>query len=133
MNHLHVLISKGRILTDLVDSVPDDMPPIDVTSHLLPLDLPAQMCLYRGDRRFSIESQPDAKIVRANRSRLRDWLATGIDVQWNKRPVEIVEDEMSVKLIFPDGTHASGDVLVGADGTRSFGKSVFRRCRLRIY
>jgi NADPH-dependent 2,4-dienoyl-CoA reductase/sulfur reductase-like enzyme len=36
----------GPALADLVESMPEEMGPVDQTSHLLPLDLPAQFVFY---------------------------------------------------------------------------------------
>lgn len=60
--------------------------------------------------------------IRANRSKLRVWLSTGLDIKWGKKCVDFeVRDGGGVKVIFEDGTAAEGDVLVGADGTNSSG------------
>ena len=99
----------------------DDLPPIDVTNHLLPLSLPAQFCFYQNGECTTTQADEKTRIVRANRPRLRDWLATNVDVQWDKRVTHIEEQESSVKLFFSDGTFATGDVLVGADGVHSSG------------
>lgn len=103
--------------------MPDDLPPLDITSHLIPLDLPAQLCFYGGSHKFVVESSDECKVVRANRSRLRDWLGTNIKVKWNARAVEIEEDGSSVIVRFADGSSATGDVLVRAYGANSIGVS----------
>ncbi|MCJ1353666.1 MAG: hypothetical protein MMC33_003653 [Icmadophila ericetorum] len=108
------------MLQDLIDSVPDDLPPIEQTSHLKPLDRPAQFAFFQQNGEcFKVTSTPDSKFVRANRSYLRDWLATNLDVQWDKHMTKIEETDKSVTLFFLDGTSATGDVLVGADGVHS--------------
>lgn len=109
------------MLQDLIDSMPNDLPPIDMTSHLLPLKIPAEFCLFHGEEKASFQSTEKRPILRANRTRLRDWLGTNIDIQWNRRMTRIEEDDTSVKLFFADGTYATGDVLVGADGVHSPG------------
>lgn len=40
-------------------------------------------------------------------------------VQWGKRCIKVEQDENSVTAYFDDGTTATGDVLVAADGVRS--------------
>lgn len=120
------------------------------TDHLQPLDLPAQIGLYfpgmegrlgvevrlnghvvLGDlcaskhitHATSGQDTPEAPIVRAERRRLRDWLATNIPIQWGKRVQRIVDNDDEVSVYFEDGTSAKGDILVGADGIKSVGKS----------
>ena len=60
--------------------------------------------------------------IRANRAKLRDYLATSIDIKWGKRftGYEIGSDGR-VSASFEDGSVATGDILVGADGLRSPG------------
>jgi 2-polyprenyl-6-methoxyphenol hydroxylase-like FAD-dependent oxidoreductase len=62
-------------------------------------------------------------IVRAERLRLRNWLATNIPVQWGKRVMRIEHSDEGVSMDFEDGTSAKGDILVGADGINSVGRS----------
>ena len=109
-------------MSKLKESMPDDLPSIEDTNHLRPLNLPAQLCFYDGGQKKAyVESSPEYPILRANRQRLREWLATKIDVQWNKLVSHIEQDGKSVKLTFEDGKTVEGDVLVGADGSRSYG------------
>lgn len=64
-------------------------------------------------------SQLPAHSLRINRGRFRDWLLSGIDVEWNKE-LELVEEHPDgVTVTFKDGTRAKGSLVVGADGTRS--------------
>lgn len=115
----------GSTLSRLESSMPAELGPVDQTSHLLPLELPAQFAFYditRPGIRVGVASDETGKIIRANRQRLRDWLLQGIDVQFNKRVVRVDEGGPGDKLVtvhFQDGTSASGDILVGAEGTRS--------------
>ncbi|ORY56607.1 uncharacterized protein BCR38DRAFT_414361 [Pseudomassariella vexata] len=113
----------GPALADLEASMPlGELGPVDKTSHLLPLGLPAQFVFYditRPEQRLGVISDDSGKIVRANRQRLRDWLLQGINVQLGKRLVRVDEDDDQVTVHFADGTSESGDILVGAEGTRS--------------
>jgi 2-polyprenyl-6-methoxyphenol hydroxylase-like FAD-dependent oxidoreductase len=112
----------GSALTKLTASIPAELGPVDQTSHLLPLDLPAQFVFYditRPGVRVGVVSDESGKIVRANRQRLRDWLLQGIDVQFGKRLVKVDESDEKVTVHFEDGASESGDILVGAEGTRS--------------
>lgn len=113
---------SDRIIPDLVAAFPDDMPSPAVTDHLLPLDLPAEIAFYDGhslDSRIGVQATGRQDIIRANRQRLRDWLATNINVEYDKAVESVDEDDQAVTLHFADGTSARGDFLVGADGSFS--------------
>lgn len=105
--------------------MPKDIGSIDQTNHLIPLHLPAQFVFYdinKPDMRIGVNDDESGQIVRANRQRLRDWLQKFIPVQYNKRVVRIDDSGKDIILHFADGSSASGDILVGAEGTRSVGK-----------
>lgn len=112
----------GPVLADLQEHMPDDIGPIECTNHIAPLDhLPAQFVFYhteKPDMRIGVEDDDKGKIVRANRQRLRDWLRTHIPVQYDRRAMKVVEDE-KITVHFENGTSATGDILVGAEGSRS--------------
>lgn len=74
-------------------------------------------------RRLGVTGGPDTFVLRASRLRLRRWLATKIPVTYGKQATEVVEAENSVTVHFHDGTTASGDILIGADGINSRGSS----------
>lgn len=112
----------GSALADLTTSMPADLGPVEQASHLLPLDLPAQFVFYditRPGSRMGVVSDDDGKIIRCNRQKLRDWLLKGVDVKFGKRLVKIEESGEKVTVHFEDGTLETGDILVGAEGTRS--------------
>ncbi|KAI1491817.1 putative monooxygenase [Biscogniauxia mediterranea] len=113
----------GPVLEDLQASMPADLGPVEQTNHLAPLDhLPAQFVFYDARRpglRVGVNDDASGRIVRANRQRLRDWLRTHVDVQYGKRAVRIEESADKVVVRFEDGTAATGDILVGAEGSRS--------------
>jgi 2-polyprenyl-6-methoxyphenol hydroxylase-like FAD-dependent oxidoreductase len=69
------------------------------------------------------QDSPGAPIIRAERLRLRNWLATNLQIQWGKRVKRIEHDDEAVSVFFEDGTNAKGDILVGADGVKSVGRS----------
>jgi 2-polyprenyl-6-methoxyphenol hydroxylase-like FAD-dependent oxidoreductase len=48
---------------------------------------------------------------------------TNIPVQWGRRVRRIAHDDDGVSVYFEDGSSAKGDILVGADGINSVGKS----------
>ncbi|KAL8931748.1 MAG: hypothetical protein Q9211_006758 [Gyalolechia sp. 1 TL-2023] len=115
-------IGLHTIINDLASSFPEDLGDLkEATDHLQPLDLPAQIGLYfpgmKG--RLGVQHTPEAPIVRAERRRLRDWLATNLPIQWAKRVQLIEHDDDGVSVYFEDGTSAKGDILVGADGIKS--------------
>ncbi|KAF2199401.1 FAD/NAD(P)-binding domain-containing protein [Delitschia confertaspora ATCC 74209] len=58
---------------------------------------------------------------RLRRSKLRELMSEGLDIQYNKHLSNITyaEDGQSVTAYFSDGTSATGRLLVGADGARS--------------
>ena len=68
-----------------------------------------------------VEDTPETPCVRVNRQRLFKVLSTNIPIQWGKQAVRVEESEENVTVFFADGTSASGDLLIGVDGT--FGSS----------
>ncbi|KAJ3573849.1 hypothetical protein NPX13_g4560 [Xylaria arbuscula] len=85
-------------------------------------NFPAQFVFYdinKPDMRVGVNDDDSGQIVRANRQRLRDWLRQFIPVQYNKRVVSVDDVGDQVTVHFQDGSSASGDILVGAEGTRS--------------
>lgn len=93
-------------------------------NHLKPLKLPAQFACYINGLRLAVTSGPDTPVLRANRNRLRRWLATNIPITYGKQAVGIEEAEDVATVRFRDGTRASGDIVVGADGINSYGKKI---------
>ncbi|KAK4164788.1 FAD-dependent urate hydroxylase [Cladorrhinum sp. PSN259] len=102
------------------DLLPDDLPPFQTTCHLLPLALPSQFRLYFPDgNAVGIQDTPETPCIRVNRLKLRKLLSTNINIQWGKYAKDIIQTADSVTVRFEDGTSATGDVLIGADGTYS--------------
>ncbi|OTA91349.1 hypothetical protein M434DRAFT_388951 [Hypoxylon sp. CO27-5] len=114
-------IGLHTILDELDASVPDDMGSRDFINHLLPLKLHYEFAWYRHDRtsKLGVRDDGSGKFIRANRTRLRKWLATNLPVQYGKHAVLIEEKNDSVTVHFEDGTSATGDILIGADGPHS--------------
>lgn len=77
-----------------------------------------------GDRKYIVEDSPETPCIRASREQLRTILSTGVDVQWGKKVGRVEEVDDKVLIHFEDGTSASGDLLVGADGTHSSSQSI---------
>lgn len=73
--------------------------------------------LETAEARFSI---PASKRLRINRRKLRNLLATGVNVRWDKS-IESFDTSIpgQVSVTFHDGTTAVGSLLVGADGSSS--------------
>lgn len=112
----------GEALDLMKTLMPAELGPVEQTSHLLPLNLPTQFSFYditRPDFRVGVVADDTLKAVRANRGRMRDWLMQNIDVQFNMRLLRVEEHGDKVTAYFEDGTSATGDILVGAEGTRS--------------
>ncbi|KAJ5188314.1 Monooxygenase FAD-binding [Penicillium cf. griseofulvum] len=121
---LHTIRAKNenRILDDLVSSLPSDLPDVrEATNHLAPLTLPGQFRYYYGgkDQGYGFEDCAELPFIRAERSLLRKWLLTNLNVQWNKHAIRIEHDDAGVQVFFNDGTSAKGDIVVGADGVYS--------------
>lgn len=57
--------------------------------------------------------------ISASRDLFRKILMEHIDVQYGKRFMSYEEDQNVVKVLFEDGTTATGNLLVGADGANS--------------
>ncbi|PPJ59692.1 hypothetical protein CBER1_09039 [Cercospora berteroae] len=60
---------------------------------------------------------------RVSRARILKVLETGIDIRHDKKLIDIITSKRGVRVLFEDGSGASGDVLVGADGADSFVRS----------
>ncbi|KAL1859505.1 hypothetical protein Daus18300_009650 [Diaporthe australafricana] len=103
------------IIPELLAAMPDDVPDLALTNHLLPLDLPSQFTVYLGHQpggRYGVTSRGTLDMIRANRAMLRQFLATKIPCQMGKRAVSFEESSESVTVQFEDGTSATGSILV---------------------
>lgn len=109
------------MLDDFHASMPEDLTDFEQVNHLRPLTLPAEIAMYRegDDRKYGGRDDGTGKFVRAKRDVLRNWLCSHIDVQYGKKAEKIEEKDNAVVVHFADGTFASGDVVVGADGVHS--------------
>ena len=85
-----------------------------------------------GEAILELRNKDGVRLVRADRSKLRNWLATSLDIQWNKKFVRYEEDANSVTVHFEDGSTATGDIIVGADGQMSHGKTAESRKTTRV-
>ncbi|KAI1753911.1 hypothetical protein F4782DRAFT_494367 [Xylaria castorea] len=112
------------MLDDLKASIPDDLPPISSLSNLLPLTKYFPEAVYYNPEKpkmpkIGVRGDESEWVVRAARHRIVSWLETHIPVQYNKQITKIDETEDKVKIYFQDGTSTEGDILVGAEGSRS--------------
>jgi 2-polyprenyl-6-methoxyphenol hydroxylase-like FAD-dependent oxidoreductase len=83
---------------------------------------PRRGVLATIDKRFPENAtDPVTKRRAISRGKLRDALLHGAepDVHWGKTFVRYELHDGGVRAFFDDGTHADGDVLVGADGSNS--------------
>lgn len=115
-------IALHTIIDEFLAALPSDMPDLkQATDHLAPLELRHQFAYYYGGRDgcFGLEDSPETPFIRAERSRLRNWLLTNLTVNWGKALAEIKQDDEGVSVFFKDGTSARGDIVVGADGVHS--------------
>lgn len=111
------------MLDELHDSIPTDMRPVELTSNLLPLTIPPEFAFYpKAGGKTGVRDDGTGKIIRANRNRVREWLSTDINIQFNKKVVGINEEEDSATVHFADHTSATGTIVVGADGAHSAGE-----------
>lgn len=110
-------------MDELRASLPEDLGDIEEhTTHLKPLKRKAQFAMFMGDgARTLIQGTTKGELVRANRSYLRDYLAQHATIHWDKRADRIEEHGNKVTVYFRDGTSATGDLVVGADGVHSVG------------
>ncbi len=76
-------LMRDRVIDDALGCVPEDLPPIDTVGHLYPLTLRPQLNFFSSDKKLVGEATDDPKVLFANRSRLRSWQATDLDVKWN--------------------------------------------------
>ena len=112
----------GEALDLMKTLMPSELGPVEQTNHLRPLELQPQFFFYditRPEFRVGVVADDTLKVIRANRGRLRDWLMQNINVKFNKRLLRVEEHGDKVTAYFEDGTSATGDFLVGAEGTRS--------------
>ncbi|MGV9680206.1 FAD-dependent oxidoreductase [Nocardia sp. NPDC003482] len=78
-----------------------------------------------GDRRVELPADPDAPLQLVQRSDLHRVLhdfavAAGVPFEYDKRLVGVDEGRDGVTARFADGSTATADVLIGADGVKSF-------------
>ena len=75
----------------------------------------------KGDTGETMAAFTFGPFYRLRRSKLRDLLSTDLDIQYNKRLVNVTygEEGRTVTAHFADESSTAGKMLVGADGARS--------------
>ncbi|KAI9813308.1 MAG: hypothetical protein M1827_004250 [Pycnora praestabilis] len=75
---------------------------------------------HNGKTGELLANLPIKNTVRISRRKMRKLCSEGIDIQYNKRLIDIKDDGGSkVTISFDDGTTASGSIIVGCEGARS--------------
>lgn len=106
-------------IPELKANIPSDLPPLETVSHLHHLGLKTQIAPFISGAPDLPWKEEGDDFLRADRLKLRDYLATHLNVEWGKRIHKFEETEKSVIATFEDGTTAEGCCLIGADGGKS--------------
>ncbi|KUJ08170.1 FAD/NAD(P)-binding domain-containing protein [Mollisia scopiformis] len=117
-------ISLHWSLNELASQLPSDLGPFEETSVLKILNLQDGGSFYDsgGNKLITVGNGPkghDDYSIRCNRSKLRAMMAQHVQIERNKKFVRYEETKDGVTAFFEDGSSASGDILVGADGVHS--------------
>lgn len=117
----------SRSLNEIVPRLPKDLEPLENTSVTKNIHGTDGGSFYdgKGNRLSTVRNGRKGEpgySIRCNRAKLRKMMTHNINIKWNKKFVRYEETETSVTAYFEDGTSASGDFLVGADGLHSRGK-----------
>ncbi|KAH8881892.1 putative monooxygenase [Thozetella sp. PMI_491] len=116
-------IALHGVLDEVKASVPDDMGPLELVSHLLPWDLPPEIIFHtplsQHPTRVGVRGDGSGRLIRASRPKLREWLSLNIPIHYGKQAVRVEEGPSAVTVYFSDGSSATGDIVVGADGCQS--------------
>ncbi|KAF5024481.1 hypothetical protein F66182_3421 [Fusarium sp. NRRL 66182] len=75
--------------------------------------------LSTGELKASTPRAPEADRIRVTRKGLRDILATGIHIEWDKALSGVCSTSDSVTATFEDGSSATGCLLIACDGAGS--------------
>ncbi|KAJ4340441.1 hypothetical protein N0V87_002425 [Didymella glomerata] len=75
--------------------------------------------LTTGERKGGVPQAGENQRIRVSRERLRNLLATDIEIQWGKSFKELSDYKTAVVAHFEDGTEVRGRMLFGCDGNRS--------------
>lgn len=116
------LLQSYRFIKELTSATLDDLPNLEKVGVGYEHGIIAEGAIFdainlKEYTRFGNGHTPN--FIRADRSRLREWLQTNVNIRWGKRFTHFEQNEDGVTAYFDDGTSCRGDVLVGADGINS--------------
>lgn len=116
-----------RLLSDFQNSMKNDLPSLETVCTTYNIGRSSEGAIYdlNLNERARFGPTPETMFIRADRAKLRQWLMTDIEVTWDKKFVRYEEDPEGVTAFFEDGSSVKGDIVVGADGIGSKGKSVY--------
>ncbi|KAJ1327905.1 salicylate hydroxylase [Microdochium nivale] len=101
--------------------LPDDLPPYQQLEICSPLGLTPQIGIYLGENpRMGVGHTTKTPFLHVRHLELQQWLSTHLAIQRGKKATKLDEVGDVVVVTFEDGTSATGDVVVGADGVDSF-------------
>ncbi|KAK6365362.1 hypothetical protein LTS17_011334 [Exophiala oligosperma] len=82
---------------------------------------PGVLPTYNGQTGELMKNIPLLRMYRVSRRRFRKLCSEDIDIQYGKMLTDIAYDdgESTVTAVFQDGTKATGNMLIGADGVKS--------------
>ncbi|KAM0245279.1 hypothetical protein ACHAP5_005510 [Fusarium lateritium] len=109
---------RSLLPEDLVNRLPEAYVDRSAVSEGLSSAFPF-FDLSTGELIASTPKAPESSRIRVTRQGLRDILATGVNVEWNKALKEIISSPESVTATFEDGTSATGCLLIACDGSHS--------------
>jgi 2-polyprenyl-6-methoxyphenol hydroxylase-like FAD-dependent oxidoreductase len=76
--------------------------------------------IYNGSSGELLMTMASENPCRVSRKKMRNLFSEGIDIQYGKRvSAAHATDDGRVRVEFVDGGHATGDIIVGADGAKS--------------
>ncbi|KAH7027807.1 uncharacterized protein B0I36DRAFT_364960 [Microdochium trichocladiopsis] len=115
-------LTLHSVVQSLDAMLPADLPParqtLDVCSRL---GLETQSCIYiGGNPRLGVVNSPHTPLLHVSHLEMLLWLSTNVVITRGKKACKIDETADAVVVTFEDGTSATGDLLVGADGVDSF-------------
>ncbi|KAK4675949.1 hypothetical protein QC764_507720 [Podospora pseudoanserina] len=103
-----------------VKHLPDDLPSVWSTCHLLPLDLPSQLMTYLPNGiAFRVQDGEETPCVRVSRAKLREMLGRHLEIRWGRKAVGVWEEGEEVVVRFESEEVVRGGLVVGCDGVFS--------------
>ncbi|KAM0355102.1 hypothetical protein ACHAPU_000961 [Fusarium lateritium] len=75
--------------------------------------------LSTGELKASTPKAPESSRIRVTRQGLRNVLATGVNIEWNRALKSVTSTSESVTATFEDGSSMTGSLLIACDGSHS--------------